>query len=118
MTNVINDSAHADNSLDFQELMIVTHGAPSFSEALRYGAETFHALRSSLKQRGLSTGVGDEGTFVPNLPSNEAAFDFIVGRFGRQVLAQAGTWQSRWIQQPAALPPTAATILPVRVPGI
>ena len=78
MMNVINGGAHADNSLDFQEFMIVPHGAPCFAEALRYGAETFHALRALLKQRGLPTAVGDEGGFAPNLPGHEAALDLIV----------------------------------------
>ncbi len=78
MMNIINGGAHADNSLDFQEFMIVPHGAPRFAEALRYGAETFHALRALLKQRGLPTSVGDEGGFAPNLPGHEAALDLIV----------------------------------------
>ena len=78
MMNVINGGGHAQNSIDFQEFMLVPHGAPSFREALRYGAETFHTLRGILKQRGLSTGVGDEGGFAPNLPSNEVACELIV----------------------------------------
>ena len=78
MMNVINGGTHADNSLDFQEFMVVPHGAPSFREALRYGAETFHALHGILKRRGLSTGVGDEGGFAPDLPNNEAACELIV----------------------------------------
>lgn len=78
MMNVINGGSHAQNSLDFQEFMIVPHGVPSFSEALRYGAETFHALRSILAGRGYSTGVGDEGGFAPNLKSNEEACELIV----------------------------------------
>ncbi len=78
MMNVINGGAHADNSLDFQEFMIVPHGAPSFTEAVRYGAETFHALQALLKRRGLPTAVGDEGGFAPNLPGNEAALELIV----------------------------------------
>lgn len=78
MMNVINGGTHAQNSLDFQEFMIVPHGAPRFSEALRYGAETFHALRSILHRRGYSTGVGDEGGFAPDLKSNEEACDLIV----------------------------------------
>ncbi|MEO9227682.1 MAG: phosphopyruvate hydratase [Devosia sp.] len=78
MMNVINGGGHAQNSLDFQEFMVMPHGAPSFSEALRYGAETFHALKSLLHKRGYSTGVGDEGGFAPNLKSNEEACDLIV----------------------------------------
>jgi enolase len=78
MMNVINGGTHADNSLDFQEFMLVPHGAPNFAEALRYGAETFHALKTILKKRGLSTGVGDEGGFAPALRSNEEACELIV----------------------------------------
>jgi enolase len=78
MMNVINGGTHADNALDFQEYMIVPHGAPSFAEALRYGAETFQALKSILKARGFRTAVGDEGGFAPDLDSNEAACALIV----------------------------------------
>ncbi len=78
MMNVINGGVHADNGLDFQEFMIFPTGAPSYHEALRYGAETFHALKSLLKKRGLSTAVGDEGGFAPRLTSHEEAFDLIV----------------------------------------
>ena len=78
MMNVINGGTHADNSLDFQEYMIVPHGAPSFGEALRYGAETFQALKSILKTRSFRTAVGDEGGFAPDLDSNEAACALIV----------------------------------------
>jgi enolase len=78
MMNVINGGKHADSSLDFQEFMIVPHGAPSFSEALRYGAETFQALKAPLHSHGLSTAVGDEDGFAPQLKSNEAACELIV----------------------------------------
>ena len=78
MMNVINGGAHADNKLDIQEFMILPVGAPSFSEALRYGAEVFHALKSVLKSRGLNTAVGDEGGFAPDLPSNEAALETLI----------------------------------------
>lgn len=78
MMNIINGGAHADNSVDIQEFMILPVGAPSFSEALRYGAEIFHALRSVLNGKGLNTAVGDEGGFAPDLPSNRAALDTIV----------------------------------------
>jgi len=78
MMNVINGGRHADNSLDFQEFMVVPHGAPSFSEALRYGAETFHALKEILHKSGRSTAVGDEGGFAPDLVSNEQACELIV----------------------------------------
>ncbi|MDA8208636.1 MAG: phosphopyruvate hydratase [Actinomycetota bacterium] len=73
MMNVINGGVHADNSLDLQEFMIMPVGAPSFAEALRWGAETYHALKSLLKERGLSTAVGDEGGFAPNLARNQDA---------------------------------------------
>ena len=78
MMNIINGGAHADNSVDIQEFMILPAGAPSFAEALRYGAEIFHALKSVLNAKGLSTAVGDEGGFAPDLPSNRAALDTIV----------------------------------------
>jgi enolase len=78
MMNVINGGLHADNSLDFQEFMIVPHGAPSFSEAVRYGAETFHALKSILRKSGHSTAVGDEGGFAPDLKDNEEACALII----------------------------------------
>jgi enolase len=78
MMNVINGGMHADNGIDFQEFMIHPIGAPSFHEALRYGAETFHSLKALLKKRGLSTAVGDEGGFAPRLSSHEEALDLIV----------------------------------------
>ncbi|WP_250480075.1 MULTISPECIES: phosphopyruvate hydratase [unclassified Caballeronia] len=78
MMNIINGGAHADNNVDLQEFMILPLGAPSFSEALRWGVEVFHALKSVLKSRGLSTSVGDEGGFAPDLSSNEAALDTIM----------------------------------------
>jgi len=78
MMNVLNGGAHADNSVDFQEFMIVPCGAPTFSEALRWGCEVFHALKKTLKDRGLSTAVGDEGGFAPNLESNEAALQALI----------------------------------------
>jgi enolase len=78
MMNIINGGAHADNSVDMQEFMIVPVGAPRFAEALRWGTEVFHALKSLLKARGLSTAVGDEGGFAPDLVSNEAAIELIL----------------------------------------
>ena len=78
MMNIINGGEHADNNIDIQEFMIQPTGAPSFSEALRFGAEVFHALKSVLNKQGLSTAVGDEGGFAPNLPSNAAALDVIL----------------------------------------
>ncbi|HEY1098264.1 MAG TPA: phosphopyruvate hydratase, partial [Myxococcota bacterium] len=82
LMNVINGGSHADNSLDIQEFMIVPVGAPSFREALRMGAETFHALKKILKDKGASTGVGDEGGFAPNLANNEAAFATLIEAIG------------------------------------
>jgi enolase len=78
MMNIINGGAHADNSVDIQEFMVLPVGAPSFTEALRYGAEIFHTLKKVLHERGLATSVGDEGGFAPNLPSNEAALETIL----------------------------------------
>ena len=78
MMNIINGGAHADNSVDIQEFMILPVGAPNFSEALRYGAEVFHSLKSVLRGKGLNTAVGDEGGFAPDLPSNKAALDTIM----------------------------------------
>jgi len=78
MMNVINGGVHADNSIDFQEFMIMPVGAPSFSEALRWGTETYHVLKSVIGARGLSTAVGDEGGFAPNLDSNEEAITVLI----------------------------------------
>ncbi|MGB1583833.1 MAG: phosphopyruvate hydratase, partial [Solirubrobacterales bacterium] len=78
MMNVLNGGSHADNSVDFQEFMIVPLGAPSFAEGLRVGTEVFHSLAKSLKSKGLSTAVGDEGGFAPNLSSNEAALEELI----------------------------------------
>jgi enolase len=78
MMNIINGGAHADNSVDIQEFMILPVGAPSFSEALRHGTEIFHALKSVLHGQGLNTAVGDEGGFAPDLPSNQSALDTIM----------------------------------------
>jgi len=78
MMNVINGGAHADNSIDLQEFMVMPIGAPSFSEALRWGTETYHVLKQLLKDRGHSTAVGDEGGFAPNLDSNEDAIKLLV----------------------------------------
>ena len=85
MMNILNGGSHADNSIDFQEFMIMPVGAPTFSEALRMGAEVFHNLRSVLKSKGMSTNVGDEGGFAPNLGSNEEAIMCIL-----QAIEKAG----------------------------
>jgi enolase len=81
--NVLNGGSHADSNVDLQEFMVVPVGAPTFAEALRIGAEVYHALRALLKERGLSTGLGDEGGFAPDLPSNTAALDLLVEAIGR-----------------------------------
>jgi len=78
MFNILNGGAHADSNVDIQEFMIAPIGAPTFSEAVRYGAETYHALKSVLKAKGLSTGLGDEGGFAPNLSANAEALDLII----------------------------------------
>ena len=85
MMNILNGGSHADNSIDFQEFMIMPVGAPTFSEALRMGAEVFHNLRAVLKSKGMSTNVGDEGGFAPNLGSNEEALTCIL-----QAIEKAG----------------------------
>ncbi|MBI1947011.1 MAG: phosphopyruvate hydratase [Deltaproteobacteria bacterium] len=85
LMNVINGGSHADNNLDIQEFMIVPVGAPSFAEALRYGAETFHHLKKLLKGRKLNTGVGDEGGYAPDLKSNSEAFELLL-----EAIAAAG----------------------------
>jgi enolase len=85
MMNILNGGAHADSNVDVQEFMVMPLGAPSFAEALRTGAEIFHALRASLRKRGLSTGVGDEGGFAPSLKSNREALDIVL-----EAVKQAG----------------------------
>jgi enolase len=94
MMNILNGGAHADSSVDFQEFMVMPLAAPSFSDALRMGAEIFHALRGLLKARGQSTGVGDEGGFAPNLKSNREAVEVVLEAVGRTGLT-AG--QDVWI---------------------
>jgi enolase 1/2/3 len=78
MMNVLNGGAHADNSVDFQEFMVMPTGAESFADCLRIGAEVYHALKGTLGKKGLSTGLGDEGGFAPDLESNQAALDFLI----------------------------------------
>jgi len=85
MMNVMNGGVHADNNIDLQEFMIMPIGANSFSQALQWGVETYHTLKSLLKEKGLSTAVGDEGGFAPNLSSNESAIEFLV-----DAIAKAG----------------------------
>jgi enolase len=83
MMNILNGGAHADSNVDVQEFMIAPIGAPTFAEALRHGAEVYHALKAVLKAKGLSTGLGDEGGFAPSLDSNRAALDLIVEAIGQ-----------------------------------
>jgi enolase len=83
MMNILNGGAHADTNVDIQEFMIAPVGAATFDEAVRWGAETYHALKAVLKQHGLSTGVGDEGGFAPDLASNHAAFELILEAIGK-----------------------------------
>ncbi|GAB3565875.1 phosphopyruvate hydratase [Spelaeicoccus albus] len=78
MMNILNGGSHADSNVDIQEFMVVPHGASTFAEGLRWGAETYHALKSVLKEKGLATGLGDEGGFAPNLGSNREALDLIL----------------------------------------
>jgi enolase len=85
MMNILNGGAHADSNVDFQEFMIAPVGAPSFSEAVRWGAEVYHALKDVLHEKGLGTGLGDEGGFAPNLDSNAAALDLVM-----QAIQRAG----------------------------
>src|SRR5689334_23208479 len=98
MLNIVNGGAHADNPIDFQEFMIVPVGAPSIAEAVRMGAEVFHALRSALKQAGYTTAVGDEGGFAPDLASTRAALDFVMaaitaaGYRPRETFISLSTW--------------------------
>jgi enolase len=102
MMNVINGGKHADNDLAMQEFMIVPHGAPTYAEALRYGAETYHALKTLLADAGLSTGVGDEGGFAPDLQSDRHALEFIV-----RAIEKAGYEPGRQIA--IALDPAASS---------
>ncbi|WP_315719914.1 MULTISPECIES: phosphopyruvate hydratase [unclassified Bradyrhizobium] len=83
MMNIVNGGVHADNPIDFQEFMIMPVGAPSFAEALRCGSEIFHTLKGELKKAGHNTNVGDEGGFAPNLPSADAALDFVMSAIGK-----------------------------------
>jgi enolase len=83
MMNIVNGGVHADNPIDFQEFMIMPIGAGTFADALRCGSEIFHTLRSELKKAGHNTNVGDEGGFAPNLPSADAALDFVMGAIGK-----------------------------------
>lgn len=87
MLNILNGGAHADNSIDIQEFMVLPCGAPTFDEAMRYGVEIYHSLKAVLKSKGLNTNVGDEGGFAPDLPSNEAALEMIMAAIQKVGLA-------------------------------
>src|SRR5208282_4859773 len=100
MMNILNGGAHADNNVDIQEFMITPLGAATYTDALRWGAEVYHALKSVIKQRGMSTGIGDEGGFAPDLEHNRAALDLIVEAIGKAGLTPART--SRWRSTRAA----------------
>ena len=95
MMNILNGGAHADSNVDFQEFMVMPIGFPSFSEGLRAGTEIFHALRSILKGRTLSTGVGDEGGFAPSLKSNREALDVVMEAIGKAGARPVRTCSSR-----------------------
>jgi enolase len=114
MMNILNGGAHADSSVDFQEFMVMPLSAPSFSEGLRWGAETFHALRGILKARGQSTGVGDEGGFAPNLKSNREAVEVVLEAVGAAGL-RAGT--DVWIALDVASSELWARSTPLRAGG-
>ena len=108
LMNILNGGAHADSNVDIQEFMVVPLGAPSFAEALRYGAEVFHALKKVLKEKGASTGVGDEGGYAPNLDSNEEALAVIM----EAIAAPASSPASRWASRSTAPPPSSTTRRP------
>ena len=95
MMNVLNGGAHADNRLDFQEFMIIPVGARTFSEALRVSAEVYHHLKQTLHEKGLSTAVGDEGGFAPDLQSNEEALQMLVAASGPRATCPATRSRSR-----------------------
>src|SRR6202453_5223911 len=113
MMNVINGGVHADNPIDFQEFMIMPLGAPSLSEAVRWGSEVFHALKAALKKAGLNTNVGDEGGFAPNLPSAESALDYAV-----KAIESAGS-NPAWTSPSHSTPPRASFSrkAPMSIPG-
>ena len=100
LMNVINGGAHADNRLDPQEFMVCPVGFPTFAEALRAGAEVFHALKAILKKKGLSTGVGDEGGFAPDIASSKEAIELLLSAIERRATSRAATSRSRSIRPP------------------
>src|SRR5438046_6119309 len=114
MINIINGGVHADNPIDFQEFMIMPVGAASFAEALRCGSEIFHTLRSELKKAGHNTNVGDEGGFAPNLPSADAALEYIMGAIGKAGYKAGPMSCWRWIAPPPNSSRTAITSMAAR----
>ena len=115
--NVLNGGAHADTNVDVQEFMLAPVGAASFAEALRWGVETYHALKALLQDRGLSTALGDEGGFAPNLPSNEEALALLLARDrGAPATRRARRSRSRSTSRRPSSSPTAATCSPARAP--
>ncbi len=109
MMNILNGGAHADTNVDIQEFMIAPIGASTFSDALRWGAETYHALKAVLKQHHLNTGVGDEGGFAPDLEHNQAALDLIMEAIGKTGLTPASTSRWRSTRRPASFTALRAT---------
>jgi enolase len=109
MMNILNGGSHADSNVDIQEFMIAPIGAGSFREALRWGAEVYHALKGVLKERGLATGLGDEGGFAPDLESNRAALDLILEAIGRPASSRARTSRSPSTSRPASSSTAART---------
>ena len=109
MMNILNGGAHADSNVDIQEFMIAPIGAKSFAEAMRIGAEVYHTLKGVLKERGLGTGLGDEGGFAPNLDNNREALDLMRTPSRPPVTSPARTshWRSTW--PPRSSTPMAAT---------
>ena len=107
--NVLNGGAHADNNVDLQEFMVVPVGAASFAEALRWGAETYHSLKAVLRSRGLSTAVGDEGGFAPDLPSNEEALRVLVEAIERTGRAPGRISPWLWTPPPRSFTEAAFT---------
>ena len=111
MMNIVNGGAHADTGVDVQEFMIAPIGAPTFKEALRWGAEVYHSLKSVLKKQGLATGLGDEGGFAPDIAGTKAALDLISSAIearGLQGWAPTSRWHST-SRRPSSTPRARAT---------
>ena len=106
MMNILNGGAHADTGVDVQEFMVAPIGAPSFKEALRWGAEVYHSLKSVLKKQGLSTGLGDEGGFAPDVAGTKAALDLISTAIEAPASSSAPTWRWRSTSRPPSSTPT------------